>query len=145
MRASLHPFHQRSRFGLPYEKLLQPVLESILQTTLHHTDSPTDTMDFWSDKYFVEVKTRTDNYHYTQSFIQKDGWILPFCKMIRAKQETAGGKKVVFFYYWTADKSLWRWDYDESILSSCKTEIPFWHRDKQQQIFIPENHWTRVL
>ena len=139
-----HPFHERGRFGLYYEKILQPALEMSVGQPLVKTAMTTDTMDFEGETCFVELKSRGDQYHYTQSFIKKDGWLLPSCKIRRAREEVEKGKQVVFFYFWTAGKSLWRWDFNESDLVGCKEEYPLWHHDKQKQIYIKEQCWTRV-
>ena len=139
-----HPFETRGPFGLYYETILKPSLETAVGEPLLKTFMGLDTMDFEGETCYVELKTRGDQYHYTQSFIKKDGWLLPSCKIHRAREEVKKGKKVVFFYFWTAGKSLWRWDFNEEGLLDCKEEYPEWHHDKQKQTFIKEHHWVRV-
>jgi len=112
--------------------------------TLVKTAEEVDTMDFMGDGCFVELKTRSDQYHYSQAFIQKDGWILPSCKIARARYEVSQGNRVVFFYFWKADKTLWRWDFSEEGCLGAKEEYPSWHHDKQKQIYIKQQHWKRV-
>lgn len=144
MRRVGHPFHHRGPLGLYYEKVLQPALETAVGETLVKTAEERDTMDFEGETCFVEVKTRSDQYHYNQPFIKNDGWLLPFCKIVRARQEVKKGKRVVFFYFWKAGKSLWRWDFSEEGCLGAKEEYPPWHQDKQKQVYIKEQHWTRV-
>jgi len=144
MKCASHPFHTRGPLGLYYEKILHPALERSVGLTLVKTAEEVDTMDFMGTDCFVELKTRSDQYHYNQTFIQKDGWILPSCKIVRARYEVSQGNRVVFFYFWKADKTLWRWDFNEESLVDAKEEYPQWHHDKQKQIYIKQHHWKRV-
>lgn len=145
MKPASHPFHERSVFGYHYEKVLKPAIEKILGESILKTTTETDTMDFFSKNCFAELKTRGDQYHYSQWFIKKDGWLLPTCKIRRAIEETQQGKKVVFFYYWTAGKSLWKWDFCLDDLKDTLDEVPAWHHDRQRQSYVLEHHWVRVL
>ena len=127
-----------------YEMVLKPALEKAVGEPLVKTSEDLDTMDFEGKTCFVELKSRSDQYHYSQWFIKRDGWILPTCKITRARQEVKEGKKVVFFYFWKAGKSLWRWDFSEGGLLDAKEKYPDWHQDKQKQTYIKERHWVRV-
>jgi hypothetical protein len=144
MRTVGHPFHARSRVGLYYEKILKPALEVTVGEDLVKTAEDTDTMDFEGKTVFVELKSRSDQYHYSQEFIQREGWLLPSCKIARAREEVARGKRVVFFYFWKAGKSLWSWEFSEAGLVDCEEKYPSWHLDKQKQVYIKERHWSRV-
>lgn len=144
MKTVYHPSQQRNKLGLYYEKILHPALELAIGESLVKTEDRYDVMDFQGKNCFVELKTRGDQYHYSQSFIKKDGWIIPYCKIEKAKEEVAKGKRVIFFYFWTAGKSLWRWDFSEKDLLGCKIEYPKWHHDLQQQIYIQEKNWKQV-
>lgn len=144
MRRVGHPFEQRSKLGFYYETVLQPALERVVGEALVKTSEETDTMDFEGETCFVELKSRSDQYHYSQSFIKKDGWLLPSCKITRAREEVKKGKRVVFFYFWKAGKSLWMWEFSEEGCLGAKEEYPKWHQDKQKQTYIHERVWTRV-
>lgn len=144
MRRVGHPFETRGPPGLYYEKILKPALETAVREALVKTAEEMDCMDFEGQSCFVELKTRSDKYHYSQSFIQRDGWLLPSCKITRAREEVKKGKRVVFFYFWKAGKSLWRWDFSEEGCRNALEKYPEWHDDKQKQIYIKEQHWTRV-
>lgn len=145
MKPASHPFHKTSIWGLYYERCLLPLLQQSVGEVLTKTAEETDTMDFESTNYFIELKSRSDQYHFSQEFIKKKGWLLPTCKIKRAIQEVKKGKKVVFFYFWRAGKSLWRWDFNEDDLKECIHEYPSWHRDLQEQTFVKENCWKRVF
>lgn len=145
MKSASHPFHKRSPLGLYYEKVLQPALERCVGESLTKTSDCMDQMDFEGASCFVEVKSRGDQYHYSQWFIKKDGWMLPSGKIERAQREVAAGKRVFFFYFWRADKSLWMWEYTEGGVLGCREEYPEWHHDQQKQTFIPEQYWKRVF
>jgi hypothetical protein len=145
MKTVVHPYQFRGPFGLYYEKVLQPALEKSVGEPLMKTSDEMDMMDFEGDTCFVEVKTRSDQYHYSQEFIKKDGWLLPSCKIARAREEAKKGKTVVFFYFWKAGKSLWRWDFSEESFLDCNEKYPEWHHDQQKQAYIKEQNWTRVF
>ena len=81
MKAASHPFWSRSKFGFHYEKLLKEKIESVIGESIQKTTYSGDMMDFESKNYFIELKSRGDQYHYSQAFIKKDGWLLPFCKI----------------------------------------------------------------
>jgi len=145
MKEASHPFHKRSVFGYHYEQILKPKIEEILGEAVDKTSEETDMMDFFGESYFAELKTRGDQYHYSQWFIKKDGWLIPTCKIRRAIEEVREGKKVVFFYFWTAGKSLWMWEFKEEDLRDTLDCVPSWHQDHQRQSYVMEHHWTRVL
>ena len=140
-----HPFEQRGPIGLHYEQVLKPKIEEILGERIEKTESCFDELDFLGESYFAELKSRSDQYHYDQWFIKRDGWLLPTCKIRRAVEEVKKGKKVVFFYYWMAGKSLWKWDFCLEDLRDTLDCIPPWHHDHQRQSYVMEHHWTRVL
>ena len=144
MKSSTHPFHQRSLWGLYYEKVLQPHLELCVGEALEKTSEDTDTMDFTGKTSFVELKVRSDQYHFSQEFIQREGWLIPSCKIKRAIEETKRGKRVIFFYFWKAGKSLWRWDFKLEDIKDIDEKYPEWHIDKQKQSYIKQEKWTRV-
>jgi hypothetical protein len=144
MRRIGHPFEQRGPLGLYYEIKLKPALEKAVGVQLTKTAEDYDCMDFEGSDVFVELKTRTDKYHYSQSFIQKDGWILPSCKIQRAIAEVKKGKRVVFFYFWMAGKTLWRWDFKLEDVAGIDEKYPEWHQDQQKQAYVKEKFWTRV-
>lgn len=139
-----HPYLTRGPLGLYYEQKLKPTLESIVKEHLVKTEETYETMDFESENCFVELKTRSDQYHYSQSFIKRDGWLLPFCKIERARKEIQKGKKVYFFYFWKAGKSLWIWEFSEEGCLDMKKKYPPWHEDQQEQAYIQERHWKRI-
>lgn len=144
MKAASHPFWSRSKFGFHYEKLLKEKIESVIGEPIQKTSYSGDMMDFESKNYFIELKSRGDQYHFSQTFIKKDGWLLPYCKIDRARKEKSEGKICIFFYFWTAGRSLWKWDFNEEDLVGCKVEYPPWHQDGQRQIYIPEKCWIQV-
>lgn len=145
MKPASHPFHKTSVWGLYYERCLLPFLQQSVGEELTKTEEQFDTMDFVSKNCFVELKSRSDQYHYSQEFIKNKGWMLPTCKIQRAIKEVEQGKRVIFFYFWKAGKSLWRWDFHPEDLKDCKDEYPDWHRDQQKQTYVKENHWVRVF
>jgi len=144
MKSACHPYHSRGPLGLYYEKILQPALEHTVGTELVKTAEEMDCMDFEGDNIFVELKTRSDQYHYSQTFIQREGWILPSCKIKRAIAEVKKGKRVVFFYFWKAGKSLWAWEFSLKDIKDIDEKYPEWHFDRQKQAYVKQDKWVRV-
>lgn len=144
MKSATHPFHHRSKLGYYYEMVLKPALETDMGRCLTKTSEETDTMDFVGKNCFVELKTRSDQFHYNLWYIKKDGWILPTCKIRRAIDEYHRGNEVVFYYFWKADKTLWRWNFHPEHLNEIQNKYPEWHLDKQEQSYVPESFWTMV-
>ena len=125
-------------YGRANEELLLPFLE-LLHEDQHfrHTEDSKDTMDFCSEDIYIEVKTRK-TYSWSDSQIQREGFLLPFCKIERALKES---KKVFFYYYWKTDKSLWSWEFKKEQASLLKPFVPRWHYEKQRHVAVPVSWW----
>jgi hypothetical protein len=132
---------ERWEFGKASEKEIKPFLESIIGEPLIPTSKFYDTMDFESESYLIELKTRSNKYHWDSPVILKEGWLLPECKIDRAKKET---KKVLFFYFWASDQSLWTLEYSPEVFADLKPKIPFWNPDRQPHFYVPQDEWTRI-
>lgn len=135
------PKADRIKYGLAYEPLLKPFLETFLQDTLTKTKSQYDNYDFLGEKTYSELKVRRGRYHYTDACM-KEGWLLPYVKLDRATTLLKEGKEIYFFYFWESDSSLWALKYDPSI--KFKTLTPPWHQDAQLQVLIPQDYWTKI-
>ncbi len=136
------PKAARVEFGLRYEPLLKPTLESFLQEPLTKTKSQFDNYDFLGERTYSELKVRRGRYHYTDACM-KDGWLMPYVKLDRAATTfKKKGKEIWFFYLWESDKSLWALKFDPS--QKFKTITPSWHQDNQVQVLIPQDLWTNV-
>ena len=112
--------------------------------TLSPTEKFYDTMDAVSENYWIEIKCRRPNYHYTDKIIVKEGWLIPACKIERAKREVAAGKKVSFFYYWTSDCSLWELEFKEETFEDLEPLVPPWHAQKQLHYYVPQDRWIQI-
>lgn len=132
---------ERWEFGKASEKELKPFLEMILNESLIPTSKFYDTIDFESESYLIELKTRTPKYNWDNPLIQREGWLIPTAKIDRAKKEQ---KKVLFFYFWTADQSLWSLEYSPEVFADLKPKIPFFHPDKQPHFYVLQDEWTRI-
>ena len=136
-----HPIHQRYEKGIEGQNFLKPLIENHLEEPIVFTLCQTDTMDAESEHYWIEIKRRFAKYHYTDSFILREGWLIPACKIKRARTEK---KRVRFYYYWDSDESLWYWDYDERDLEGLTPVVPPWHRDGQLHYYLPQRVWSSV-
>ena len=135
----------RHDFGKKGEAEALPLIELVIGETLTPTEKFYDTMDAVSDNYWVEIKTRSSKYHHEDAFIVREGWLVPACKIERAKQEAASGKKTNFYYYWKSDNSLWELEWDESKTADLTPSVPSWHADKQLHYYIPQDRWVLVV
>lgn len=131
----------RHDFGKLGEEEVLPLVEMILGENLTPTEKFYDTMDAVSDNYWVEIKTRSDRYHWEQDFIEKEGWLIPACKIDRAMSEE---KKCCFYYYWKSDKSLWELEFSPEKIEGLVPRVPGWHSDKQLHYYIPRERWTLI-
>jgi hypothetical protein len=75
---------ERHDFGKQGEEVVLPLVEMIIGESLTATEKFYDTMDAESENYWVEIKTRSKRYHWEDDFIQKEGWLIPACKIKRA-------------------------------------------------------------
>jgi hypothetical protein len=142
---SVHPnINAKVIFGTEAEQKLLPILSSVVGEKLYKTAGTFDCMDMVGSGIFAELKRRTSDWSYCDEKIQREGWLMPSCKVIRGWRELSEGKRVVFFYYWGFDKSLWVYEMKEGDFSSddCH-KIPKGHYDKQLHVTIHQDRWTR--
>jgi hypothetical protein len=133
---------ERHTFGKLGEEEVLPLVEMVLGENLTPTEKFYDTMDAVSENYWVEIKTRSDKYHWTDTLIADEGWLIPACKIKRALSETT--KKVCFYYYWRRDKSLWELEFSPEKIEGLEPRVPWWHQQKQLHYYIPQERWTRI-
>jgi hypothetical protein len=131
----------RHAFGKLGEAELLPLIETLLDEKLTCTEKLYDTMDAENENYLIEIKTRTARYHWDDSFIKKDGWLLPQAKIERAAKEK---RKVLFYYYWKKDNSLFVLEYAPEVFADLTPRVPSFHADKQMHYFIPGNRWKPI-
>jgi hypothetical protein len=141
MKPDDHPVHTRLPYGLEGQTLVKPRIESHITEPIVFTSATYDTMDAESDSYWIEIKRRSKQYHWSQPLLLREGILIPACKIERAKTEQ---KTVRFYYLWDSDDSLWFWDYNEKDLLTCRKDIPPWHRDKQEHYYLPQRVWSSV-
>jgi len=140
MKSADHPIHTRLPKGLEGQKFIKPLIENHIQEPLVMTACEYDTMDAYSENYWIEMKRRSDNYDWDHP-LMKQGVLIPSCKIKRASREK---KTVRFYYYYDRSNTLWYWDYNKKDLESCLCQIPSWHRDKQEHWYVPQRFWSSV-
>ena len=131
---------ERHQFGKLGEEEILPILEVLLGENLTPTEKLYDVFDAESESYWIELKTRTAKYHWSDKCM-KEGWLIPKCKIDRALKEK---KKTNFYYYWTSDKSLWELEFNPEILEGLICKIPWFHADKQPHYYFPQELWTEI-
>ena len=134
-------FQRQTQIGDEGILIVKPMVEDVLGEELKVSSYFWDTIDLESENYLVEVKSRTYNYHWKDDFIEKEGWLIPECKVKRARTEK---KKVIFYYYWRSDGSLWELEYDQDVFDSLTPRVPPWHKDQQSHYFVPRRFWTLI-
>lgn len=130
----------RHDYGIANQNAVLPFLESYLGETIESTTAFYDRIDGKTATKDIEVKSRTPNYHYTQSFM-KSGWLVPTCKIEHARKS---GRPLHCFYYWKSDESVWEFIYSEEAMEGLESFVPEWHAQKQAHYLIPQNRWQCV-
>jgi hypothetical protein len=130
----------RHTFGWKCEQILHPILEELTGDRLIKTASRYDSIDFVGDKYIIELKSRP---RYSEKGVYQPSskyseWLIPTCK---AKTNTTG-KRLVFFYYWEADNSLWCCFYKDKKFHQVHKSIPFFHTE--EHFWIPSDFFTKM-
>ena len=120
-------------FGGEYEKSLKSVLEDDMGFPLTKTSDEYDTTDYVGNGHRVELKCRRAN-HKRDDYL---GWVIPACKVLGTDAP------VTVYYYWKADDSLWRIDYEEDVWKDFNIGMPPW--TSQCHIWVPSRLWRRVL
>lgn len=129
----------RHEFGIQNQSALLPFLERYLGETITETKKFYDTIDGKTATKDVEIKTRTNKYHYTHPKIVEEGWLIPACKIQHARES---GRPFVCFYYWKSDESVWMFEFAEEKLGV--PFIPSWHPDKQLHYTIKQDKWECI-
>lgn len=130
---------KRHDYGIKKEELLKPLLEAFCEEPLTKTGKFYDVMDFVSDSYYVELKSRTEQYR-PEDY---DTWLLPCCKGTEAKKNSH--KRTLFFYYFSSTKELYVLEYDEKLFATFKREVPSWHKEKQEHYYIPSSEFSLIV
>jgi len=110
--------------------------EKITETTEFY-----DTMDGKTEQKDLEVKTRTPKYNWKSDYIMKEGWLIPCCKIDRAR---VSGRPTFYFYYWKCDDSVWVLEYSKEKFKGLQARIPPWHKEQQEHYYVPFNLWKRI-
>lgn len=135
-----HPIHKTYAKGIEAQEFLKSVIEEHLGEEITGTPYVYDTMDFTSENYCIELKRRFKPYNPSDWFM-KDGWLIPACKIFRAREES---RKTRFYYYFDSDESLWYWDYNQEEADKCMCKVPKNHRDNQLHYYLPQTLWKLI-
>jgi len=134
---------ERVSFGLWAERELKPSLEKELGVPLTKTVDEFDLVDFEGpDGIVVELKARRQRDY--KGELQTHGrfysWLFPTHKEPPLRR----AKRGVLFYYWVADDTLWRLDYNPEWAAEVDRDVPEWHRTYQEHWYIPWRLWSPV-
>lgn len=129
---------QRHDFGTQQEERLKSLLEAFCGEPLTKTRHLYDIMDFESESFWIELKSRTKKYH-PDDF---STWLLPSCKGDEASKNK--NKKTLFFYYWQVTDDLYVLEYDEVLFTTFVRQIPSWHKEQQEHFYIPAEEFSLI-
>lgn len=122
---------QRYAFGKEYEIILKDLIEQDVGESITCTLHKTDTKDYISDNYNIELKSRR--------FYKSDkypDWLVPVSKF---KDIT---KPLIIYYYWIGDATLWRYDYNPETLNTCRIDkSPI---SDQLHYYIPKQYFQKI-
>lgn len=130
---------EKHLWGWELEVKLKPIMEFILAEEMTKTDLRFDEIDFITDERYVELKGRPkiSDKGKLQTRHMFQGWVVPADK-VQFKD-----KPVTVFYYWDADQTLWRCDYDKEDWDTFNKGIPPW-KSSQIHYWVPQDRWTLV-
>lgn len=131
---------ERHDYGISQQTAILPFLQSYLGETITQTTAFYDTIDGKTATRDIEIKSRTPNYHYTQSFM-KSGWLIPACKIQHARKS---GRPFVCFYHWKSDESVWEFVFSEEAMEGLESFVPPWHKEQQPHFLVPQNRWRCI-
>ena len=137
------PITKRHIFGWKCEKILQPILEKVLEEPIVKTANRFNNIDFRGAYWTVEVKSRptVDESGRNQDSKTYLSWLLPTCKENVAKSLGDTGELIIF-YFWQGDNTLWYCKYDEALFSKFQRDVPVF--SNQEHWWIPREHFTQV-
>jgi hypothetical protein len=122
----------RYSYGKKQESDLLKKLQDNLGEDLVPTVSTTDKYDYETENYLVELKSRR-NYKSNQF----NNWLISTSKFQDSK------KKIVIYYYWDGDSTLWRYNYNPDHLTDfILRKSPISNQDHYD---IPKTFFTLVI
>lgn len=133
--------NKRKLQGQQGEALVKPILEQYLGEILTKTEKENDTLDFFTETRWIELKRRLPPYSSTDKYFEQ-GALIPFCKIIRALEEE---KPTYFYYYFDTDKSLWELQFQPELLDLYHPFVPRGHQTAQPHVAIPKKHWKQIV
>lgn len=142
-RMSQHPaISSLVKYGSEGEEKLVSAISEFVGEQVMKTKGTFDSMDFTSPGFFCELKRRSSEWSYYDEKIKQDGWLMPSCKVIEGWEQKSRGKRVMFFYFWMQDKTLWAYELkDGDFTQPGSHTIPKYHYDKMLHVKIPEDQW----
>lgn len=129
---------ERHDYGTTQEERLKPLLEAIVGESLTKTAKFYDVIDFSSQSYILELKSRSTKYH-PADFPE---WLLPSCKGEEASKHP--NKKFIIAYYWETTDEIYILEYDETLFKTFRRAIPSWHKEQQEHYYISSQEFSLV-
>ena len=126
-----HYTEEQYNFGKQKETELLPVIEKALGESVIPTVNRYNKVDFVSENYNIEVKSRTG---YSTAF---NTWLVPVNKF---KDQT---KKLAIIYHWSKDNSNWLYIFDPNDVNAFIVgEGP---NSRQEHYNIPKHFFNLII
>jgi len=119
-------------------QIVLPIIEAHLGETFTATKERYNTLDLYSNSFWVEVKSRCPPYFPEHPKLQ-EGWLLPACKIERAKKEE---KETYFFYFFWMDQSLWKYKFKQEDFLHLEPKRAW--PSPQMHYCLPQSLWEKV-
>lgn len=143
---SCHPcIESKVAYGEEGEQKLLDFLSECVGEPLVKTKETFGVLDFAGETVVAELKKRTSDWSYDDEKIQREGWLIPSCKILKGWEQRSLGKRVVFFYYWACDKSLWMYELQDNDFTEAGSHfVPRGHYDQMLHVAVPQTRWNSL-
>jgi hypothetical protein len=131
-------YKTKQQIGKEAVQIVLPMIQENLGECFTATKERFNTLDLESESYWVEVKSRCPPYHPAHPKLA-DGWLIPTCKIERAKKES---KQTFFFYFFWEDGSLWKYRFKPEDFQGLIPKKPW--PSNQDHYVLPQAYWERV-
>jgi len=131
-------YKTKQQVGQDAVALVLPIIQEHLGEVFTATKERYNTLDLYSKSYWVEVKSRCPPYFPEHPKLQ-DGWLIPECKIERAKKEE---KETYFFYFFWMDNSLWKYKFDPKDFQDLVAKRAY--PSPQMHYCVPQHLWARL-
>ena len=133
----------RIAYGIQKEVELRERIEAVIGESILKTVSQTDTIDFQSEGYDIELKSRrkerVNRFTGVVTPLTPDtdpSWLVPCSKAPK------GNRVTLWFYHFESDDSLWFLEFDNEEAATWNRGVP--NHTAQEHWWVPKKAWSRI-